>query len=358
VRRAYRLALVAAATGLVLVAGAGAAAASSHRPRLPKYDQLFLVARSGDVATRITHDHQDHYGPVWSPDGRMIADYVITDRRTKVEVLTAAGDLVRMFDAGSGLTDAPVDWSPDGRMIAFASSYDNLETGATDGRLVVASVATGERHVIADPAAERPNWAPDGKSILYLRGDIIGVYNGGPVDYNEGDIWSVRPDGTGSHEVVHHVGSAPAFSADGKRILFFRAPGSQAAYALWTAGADGHGQARVTSPFSQAEAHWAPNGLGIWVLAAGREHARALLFPPSGKRRRLPAAIRWGPMDWSDDGDLIAWDDGSRIRAIRPDGTGGRVLVWFLGRGGCSSLEWSPTSRRLLVACSKARPET
>jgi dipeptidyl aminopeptidase/acylaminoacyl peptidase len=349
VGRSYRLALVAAATGVVLAGCAGSAAASAHRPRLPKYDQLFLVSRPGHEATRITHDHQDHYGPVWSPDGSMIADYVITDRRTKVEVLTASGDLVRRFDAGSGLTDAPVDWSPDGRMIAFASSYDNFETGATDGKLIVASVATGERHVVADPAADRPNWAPDGRSILYLRGDIIGVYNGGPVDYNEGDIWSVRPDGTGSHEVVHHVASPP---------LFFRAPGSQAAYALWTAGADGTSEARVTSPFSQAEAHWAPNGLGIWVLAAGREHARALLFPPSGERRRLPAAIRWGPMDWSDDGELIAWGDGSRIRAIRPDATGGRLLLRFLGRGGCDSLEWSPTSSRLLVACSKARPET
>ena len=331
-----------------------AAAALLGPPRLPPERQIFIASRAGDVVKQITHDRRSHYDPVWSPNGRLIADYVFIGERTKVEVLTRKGRLVRRFDAGSELTDTPAGWSPDSRRLAFASSYNNPSRDATDGRLVTVSVASGRRRVLSDLAAGRPAWASDGRSLLYVRGDIIpsSVF-GEPVDYNTGDLWTVRADGTGSHEVVHKVATPAIYSPNGRRILFFRSPGSSGEYVVWSALADGTRQVARSGQFSAADAHWAPRGRGIWVLAAGQRHARAVLLTPSGGRRRLPSAIRSGPMDWSPDGRPIVWGDGPRIRSIRPNGSRKRELFRFHGTGGCDWLEWNPGGRRFLVVCAQ-----
>jgi Tol biopolymer transport system component len=218
---------------------------------------------------------------------------------------------------------------------------------------VVVELATGKRRVIAHEVTEQPQWMPDGKSLVFAHGDVIGVCPGIACDRRYQIRW-IRSDGTGERVLVRNVQSGAAPSPDGKRLLFFRQIGDGSDFTLWTARIDGTHVVRWSEPLPLPEAYWAPpDGRRIWMIYAGRDHAHATVFEGPGRPRALPEPIHWAPMDWSDDTRLIAWADGNRIKRIHPDGGGLRVLARFRGRGGCETLEWNPNGRELLLACAR-----
>ncbi len=60
--------------------------------------------------------------------------------------------------------DSDPVFSPDGARVAFGSDRDGSE-----GNVFVLDLATGVvTQVTHEPSAGRPNWAPDGKAIVYL----------------------------------------------------------------------------------------------------------------------------------------------------------------------------------------------
>lgn len=312
------------------------------------------MSRSGAKVERITHDRVDHT-PGWSDDGRLITDDSYEAHGHEfVDVLDRHGRRLHHVSVGAGGLAADSSLSPDGRRIAFLDGYDNRVTGAEDAKLVVVDLASGARRVLAMRATERPMWMPDGKSILFAHGDVVG--DGPPLSPNEYEIHSVRATGGGERVLVGHSMSGPAPSPDGRSFLFFRRPNYWPQFSLWTASADGTHRVRWSEPsYTTPEAYWTPpDGRRIWMLYAGRRHAHALVFDGPGAPRKLPERIHWGPMSWTYDGKLIAWADGNRIKAIRPDGTGYRVLARFRGDGGCEALEWSANDQ-LLLACAKAQ---
>jgi Tol biopolymer transport system component len=63
-------------------------------------------------------------------------------------------------------------------------------------------------------------------------------------------------------------------------------------------------------------------------------------------------------MAWSPDGGLIAWANGRRIEAIRPDGRGHRILTRLADGVAVGALSWSPDGRRLAFTAAKPPPET
>jgi dipeptidyl aminopeptidase/acylaminoacyl peptidase len=326
---------------------------AAPHPRLPKHVQIFLVSRSGDSVKRITTDHRDHT-PTWSPDGKLISDEVRVRGHDFIDVLDRRGRRVHRISVGAEGLAASSDWSPDSRRIAFPVIYGNRKTGADDAKLVVVELATGKRRVIAHEVTEHPQWMPDGKSLLFAHGDVIGSCPGIACD-NPYQIRWIRSDGAGERVVVRNARSGPAPAPDGRTFLFFRGKADSSEFTLWTARLDGTHQIRWSEPLFYPEAYWAPpDGRRIRMLYAGKEHAHALVFDGPRRARPLPDAIHWSPMDWSPDAKLIVWGDGNRIRRIHPDGGGLRVLLRFRGIGGCETLEWSPNGRELLLACARA----
>jgi dipeptidyl aminopeptidase/acylaminoacyl peptidase len=315
--------------------------------------QIFLVSRSGDSVRRITHDHLDH-APTWSEDGKLIMDEVHVRGRDFIDVLDRRARLLHRISVGADGLAADADWSPDSRRIAFPVIYPNRKTGADDAKLVVVDVKTGDRRTIAHEVTEHPQWMPDGKSLLFAHGDVVGVCPGVTCDTRYQIRW-IRADGTGERVVVRNTQSGPAPSPDGRRFLFFREIGEGSEFTLWTARLDGTHEVRWSEPLFLPEAYWTPpDGRRIRVLYAGRNHGHAVIFNGPGRWRALPEAIHWAPWDWTPDAKLIAWADGNRIRRIHPDGGGLRVLARFRSDGGCETLEWSPDGRELMLACAKA----
>jgi hypothetical protein len=166
-------AALAAAAGLATLTITGAVLAEAGRTGkgLSEKAQVFVVDRGGDGLRQLTSDGHDHSGLTWSPRGHRLA----TSFSSGIQVLSPETGRVRTFRAPNVTFDGPIAWSPDGRLIAYETTYDNRHTGAIDARLKTLAVRTGKRRVLADPATDQPSWAPGGRSLVYVKGDVVGV---------------------------------------------------------------------------------------------------------------------------------------------------------------------------------------
>jgi TolB protein len=239
----------------------------------------------------------------------------------------------------------------------------------TAALFVVEANGRGERRLTRPKPGytdEQPDWAPDGKSVVFTRC---------PPNDGACGIWSIRTDGTGARRLSPSCpagGTVPrcaddgdaAYSPDGHRIAFFRFTGSTAALMI--------GDLELKHPHAIALGHegaWSPDGKRI---AFERFNDPGTKLKPMGARAvfvvdsdgkplrrlqpwsvvaRLGKGLRrltpWSPSS----GDFPVWaPDGTRILfrtlpgsediahsrgnlyTIKPDGTGRQQLTHFSAR--------------------------
>ena len=102
--------------------------------------------------------------PLWSPDRRHIAYFVVRGSSYEYFLINADGSNSRFLMRGAGYAT----WSPDGKWLYFADypAGQHLRKVAVDG---------GEPVIVRDDKASRPAIAPDG-ATLYLRDRAAGHY--------------------------------------------------------------------------------------------------------------------------------------------------------------------------------------
>jgi Tol biopolymer transport system component len=185
---------------------------------------------------------------------------------------TVVRHLIRHFSYGK---DDPV-WSPDGRWIA-------VEGGGHGGSIgLMPAVGGGDwdnwRLLYETPSLsdglDSPTWTADSRRLAF------DVYFVNPIPYRPSGVYTIGIDGSGFRLLVPGAGH-PAYSPDGSKLAYVRG--------------------------------------GIWVSNADGTNARQITGGPDTR----PA--------WSPRGRLIAFertvDDHSSIYAVKPDGSGERVLV-------------------------------
>jgi Tol biopolymer transport system component len=188
------------------------------------------------------------------------------------------------------------------------------------------------------------SWSPDGSRLL--------VFEFHPPADTEVDI--LKADGSWDARVSGHVDNGPRWSPDGTRIAF------QRERSIYVVRADGslhrtvHPERRLASNGAPVTLggglSWSPDGRRIayvgtqkgrpalFVVAAdGSTPATAIYVPRSG------GAFYPGP-EWSTDGAEIAFSAPGGIYAVKPDGTGLKLLR----AGHYSGPAWSP--RSVLIA--------
>ena len=125
---------------------------------------LWLVSREGGEAHLLTSGEGTKSGPVFSPDGSMIAFTGDYDGNVDIYVMPSDGGVPRRLTYHPGV-DEVVGWSPDGKSVLFRSTRNSY---SRFNRLFTVSLEGGLPHELPLPMAEFGAFSADGKHIAYV----------------------------------------------------------------------------------------------------------------------------------------------------------------------------------------------
>jgi len=137
---------------------------------------IWMVARQGGTARRLTSDAGLEIMPRYSPDGRWIAFTGQYDGNRDVYVIPAEGGVPRRLtvwtDTGqpserAGPNNMVIGWTPDGTRILFRSRHQAWEDRS--GRLFTIGLQGGLPEPLPMPEGGLAAFSPDGRKMVYNR---------------------------------------------------------------------------------------------------------------------------------------------------------------------------------------------
>lgn len=126
---------------------------------------LWVVARSGGEARRLTSTPGAETEPYFSPDGSQIAYTATVGGNTDVYVMPAAGGEPKRLTYHPG-ADRVRGWTPDGRRVIFASARDSVPQESFM-RLWTVDLEGGLPEALPLPRAFSGAYSPDGSRLAY-----------------------------------------------------------------------------------------------------------------------------------------------------------------------------------------------
>jgi eukaryotic-like serine/threonine-protein kinase len=210
--------------------------------------------------------------------------------------------------------------SADGRLMAY---------GRREGErsLRVKQVATGSEVTVVPPQAglfgSGATFTPDGNYLYYTHVD--------PANANSVNLYSVPALGGASRQIVGDVASTPAFSPDGKRIVYRRTIQDKGEEQLLIANADGTGEhvifrRSVSSGNLVGDPSWSTAGdlIAIADFDPGRGKISSILaLTPEGKLvKDFPLPMLVTEIAWLPDSSGLFFVAGEKS-------TGMRLQIWF-----------------------------
>ena len=231
--------ITAGATGLVLTAGAPAAAAEPTRsdgasPRsatvtlrevtnlaaaqapdgsvvVDLHGMLHRVPADGGVARRLTGPLDEVARPDVGPDGRIVVQSYRDGRFHLWATGTGSDGLVQL--TSGAYDDREPRWSPDGRHVVFSSdregSYDIWSVEVATGALTRWTSGTGQEST--------PSWTPDGSRVVYVDGNQISSAG------RDGSTQVLVPPPAAAGATLH----SPAVAPDGQRVAYVEQQGTR-----------------------------------------------------------------------------------------------------------------------------------
>lgn len=235
---------------------------------------IWSINPDGSSPTRLTDDKDRteklpnfvpvyDSSPVWSPDGTKIAFISNRNYLFGLYVMNADGSnsqlVTELKEPGQPA------WSPDGRKIAFSAGIRiTLEPYKPHTDIYVINLdGSGLTQLTRDSGLNgSPAWSPDGKQIVFVSDrDLDG----------KGKIWVMNADGTNQRILSNSgvYGGQPAWSPDGTKILFTssRTCPTDVEVAIYVMNADGSDRRLLTNDPNSCGVYssprWSPDGTKI-----------------------------------------------------------------------------------------------
>jgi Tol biopolymer transport system component len=220
----------------------------------------------------------------------------------------------------------------------------------------------------------RPFWSPDGRRLVYMLWNTDPCYPGPATKCAITDIWTVNADGSGERKLLDRA-LQPAWSPDGRRLLFrmFLGPAEadMGVGALMVAWADGsHVRTIFPRPTYDAtrrasQPAWSPNGKWVVFDRTPWSDLKPRLSLIKADGSHLHRLTNGTYPAWSPNGKLIAFERDVHV------GRTWKTGVWVLSlaskdarrisaegtRGRCPT--WSPGGKRLAFVTTvyRSQPE-
>jgi Tol biopolymer transport system component len=143
-----------------------------------------------------------NFGPSLSPDGKRVAFLHSARDDGRYDIWVGDVDANNAEQVTNTPNVSDVVWSPKGDWLAYVQNWSD-ET--LEGQIsLVRPDGDGDKTLVG---GDTPEWAPDGKQIVYV---------------HNGSIWTVGSDGKDAKRIIPN-GYSPAWSRDGEQIAFMRA---------------------------------------------------------------------------------------------------------------------------------------
>ncbi|MBW2144030.1 MAG: PD40 domain-containing protein, partial [Deltaproteobacteria bacterium] len=324
------------------------------------HQSLWVVNSDGSGPVRLADTPGLVRGPVWSPDGDLIAfnhDPRNMNIGEEIWIITlsksgkASGAPAKIklpFESHKIISG----WTADnkiGLMMMIPMHHAIYTVPATGGKATQVTPDT------PNCWASYPKWSTDGRTLFFR--------------WKGGNIASVPSEGGKLHIVLSQEktgigeatpGGGNGMSPDGKNIVFSAGKiGTRPIEInIWTVSVDGKDLTQVsTSPTQDRHPSWSPDGKFIafsrYEPKANDEYEMNLFLIPSegGEARKLTSTsnrVAYASIDWSPDGKYIAYFSREKTLNLIPvEGGEHRVLVDVENVSGHSNLSWSPDGKEL-----------
>ncbi|RME11192.1 MAG: hypothetical protein D6802_07420 [Ardenticatenia bacterium] len=226
--------------------------------------QVFVMNADGSGLRLVSDGETESLFPSLSPDGRYVAyTAVVGNNNLDIVRYDLETEERTLLTSGPDIDSQPV-YSPDGTRIAFVSNRD----GRLGLFIMDANGQNVRRLIDLEGETINPlgNWSPDGRRLVFADTQRDGTQTIRVVDVETGEVETlVERNG---------VDTAPTFSPDGTRILFFSdRDGGMDVYVMDT---DGQNVQRLTQDGDSIYPVWHPEGEGF--LFTRVDHERFVIF--------------------------------------------------------------------------------
>ena len=126
---------------------------------------LWVAARDGGAARRLTSDIGEEASPAFSPDGELLAFSAEYDGNTDVFVVPVAGGVPKRLTYHPS-EDLVEDFAPDGKTVLFSSSRHVFTN--RHAQFFTVPVEGGFPTQLPIPHGLRGDWSPDGNRLAYI----------------------------------------------------------------------------------------------------------------------------------------------------------------------------------------------
>ncbi|WP_353064358.1 S9 family peptidase [Tunturibacter psychrotolerans] len=240
---------------------------------------------------------------------------------------------------------------PGDRVATDPRSVISAENAATSAPMPVAELLQTVRIGGA-------TWSPDGKQIGYIS-NSSGRLN----------LWVMQADGTGARQLLksNDRQASPAFTQDGKEIVYEQDKGGDELYDLYAVSVEGGEPRNLTNTDKTSESRPLFSKDGKWLTFGSKEKVEsstniAIMEWPAGTARLLthekdPKAS-WDAVDWSSDGRYlyavreVGTDDADVYRVDVKSGTA-ENLTAHTGKVRMLASEVSPDGKTLLMTSNE-----